>query len=472
MKHSTSTSPKTSRRRFLQQTFAASAAAIACPSILRAADQNESVQVVCVGVNGQGFSDLQSIATHAKVKYVGFCDVDTARFDRADKLIPGVPHWQDFREMFDKLGDKFDAVNIATPDHTHALVAVEAMRRGKHVYCQKPLARTVWEAQQMRLWAEKKGVITQMGNQIHSAVEYRLGTRLIQEGAIGKVKEVFSWVGVTGNERTRLLEPPAPGPVPANLNWDLWIGCAPMRDYAPNAYHPFVWRDWQDFGGGALGDFACHILDPVFTALRLQSPLSVIADNSGINNHVWPVNETVRWVFPANDLIAGKTLNVTWTDGGLKPGGAGAGGRKLAQMPPEMDLPGGGSLFIGEKGNMVLPHVGMPRLYPEEKYKDFAIPKEEKIDSHWHRWINGIRENKKTSDGFHYAGWLTETVQLGNVATRMTTHPSGSRGGQVITGEGAIPLEWDAENLKFSNKPEASKLLTRDYRAGWEVKGA
>jgi len=406
------------------------------------------------------------IASHPKVKYVGFCDVDSTRFDKADKLIPGVPHWADFREMFNKLGDTFDAVNIGTPDHTHALIAIEAMRRGKHVYCQKPLASTVWEARQMRLWAEKKNIITQMGNQIHSALEYRSGTHLIQMGAIGKIKEVHSWVGVTGNERTRLVEPPPPGPVPANLNWDLWIGCAPMRDYAPNAYHPFVWRDWQDFGGGALGDFACHILDPVFTALRLQAPISVIADNSGINRHVWPVNETVRWVFPGNDLIAGKTLNVTWTDGGLKPN------RKIANMPPEMDLPGGGSLFIGENGNMVLPHVGMPKFYPADKFKDVVLPTEPPVPSHWHRWIDGIRENKKTTDGFHYAGWLSETVQLGNVATRLTTHPSGSRGGHMIAGEGVIPLQWDAEKFQITNKPEANKLLTRDYRAGWEVKGA
>lgn len=460
-----STQSNLSRRGFLKGALAASAA-LSFPSVLRAGGANETVQVVSVGANGMAFADLKNIASHAKVKYVGFCDVDSSRFDQADKLIPGVPHWADFREMFDKLGDKFDAVNIGTPDHMHALVAMEAMRRGKHVYCQKPLTRTVWESRQLRLLAGKKGVITQMGNQIHSANEYRMATRLIQDGVIGKVKEVLSWIGVTGNERTRLIEPPPSAPVPANLNWDLWIGCAPMRDYAPGAYHPFVWRDWQDFGSGALGDFGCHILDPVFTALRLQSPLSVVGDNSGINNQVWPVNETVRWVFPGSDLIAGKTLNVTWTDGGLKPA------RKLAQMPPDMELPGGGSLFIGESGNMVLPHVGMPQLYPAEKFKEFKFPELEKVDSHWHRWINGIVENKKTSDGFDYAGWLNETVQLGNVASRLAAHAAGSRGGQMISGEGVVPLEWDAANFKFTNKPEAAKLLTREYRAGWEVKGA
>ncbi|MDB6117311.1 MAG: afr 1 [Verrucomicrobiaceae bacterium] len=457
--------PTSSRRDFLKKT-AATTAVLGFPAILRAASPNSMVQVASVGVDGMAFSDITNIHSHEKVKYVGFCDVDTSRFEKVDKLAPGVPHFQDFREMFDKLGDSIDAVNIAIPDHMHAKVATEAMLRGKHVYCQKPLAHTVWECRQMRLLAEKKKVITQMGNQIHSSIQYRMGTQLIKDGAIGKIKEVHSWVGVTGNERTRLLEPPAPGPVPATLNWDLWIGSAPMREFAPEAYHPFVWRDWQDFGGGAQGDFGCHILDPVFTALGLQAPLSVIADNSGFNKHVWPVNETVRWVFPGNELIAGKTLNVTWSDGGLKPA------RKLAGMPPEMELPASGSLFIGESGTMVLPHVGPPGLYPKEKFATFKYPEMEKIDSHWHRWINGIMKNEKTTDGFHYAGWLAETVQLGNVATRMTKHPSGSKGGQMIEGKGVAALEWDAANLKFPNMPEAEKYLTKTYRPGWEVKPA
>jgi len=460
-----STTHRLTRRNLLKHATAA-AAAISFPAVLRAANPNSMVQVASVGADGMALADLKNISTHAKVKYVGFCDVDTARFAKADAAVPGVPHWQDFRQMLADLGDKVDAVNIAIPDHMHALVATEAMRLGKHVYCQKPLARTVWECRQMRLWAEKQGVITQMGNQIHSAVEYRLGTRLIREGAIGKVKQVHSWVGVTGNERTRLLEPPPAGPVPASLDWDLWIGAAPMRDYAPGAYHPFTWRDWQDFGGGALGDFGCHILDPVFTALGLQAPLSVIADNSGINRQVWPVNETVRWVFPGNSLTADKTLEVTWTDGGLQPR------RKLAEMPSEMDLPRSGSLFIGEKGNMVLPHVGMPKLYPVDSYKDFKVPTEPKIDSHWHRWINGILENKPTTDGFHYAAWLAETVQLGNVATLMTTHPSGPNGGHMISGDSVVPLQWDAARMKIPNLPAAEKYLTRAYRKGWEVKPA
>jgi predicted dehydrogenase len=454
------------RRSFLKQT-AAAAASVSFPAVVRSASPNSMVQVASVGANGMAFSDIKNIASHPKVKYVAFCDVDSTRFDKADAEVAGVPHYADFREMLEKLGDKVDAINVGTPDHMHALPAIEAMKRGKHVYCQKPLAHTVWEARQMRLWAEKTGVITQMGNQIHSAIEYRLGTTLIKQGAIGKIKEVHSWIGVSGNERTRLLEPPKKGGTPpSTLNWDLWIGGAPMREFVQDTYHPFVWRDWQDFGGGGLGDFGCHVLDPVFTALDLKAPISVVADNSGINSHIWPVNETVRWIFPKNDLIAGDTLSVTWTDGGLKPS------RKIAQMPPELDLPGGGSIFVGEKGNMVLAHVAGPRLYPAQKFQGFEYPKLEKIASHWHRWIDGIIENKKTTDGFHYAGWLAETVQLGNVATRLATRPADSRGGHDIESEHATVLKWDAEALKFTNHAEADKLLTKEYREGWKVTAA
>lgn len=454
--------PPTTRRTFLKQS-AVAGAVLGFPAILRAASPNSSVQLAGVGVEGMGHTDAHNFINHAKVKYVGFCDIDSRSFARVDKLAPGVPHFSDFRAMFEKLGDTVDAVNIAIPDHMHALVAIEAMKRGKHVYCQKPLAHTVWECRQMRLWAEKKGVVTQMGNQIHSAIEYRMATRLIREGAIGKVKEVHSWLAITGNERTRLLEPPAPGAVPKEVDWNLWVGGAPMRPYAPGVYHPFAWRDWQDFGSGGLGDFGAHIFDPVFTALGIKFPISVVADNSGVNRHIWPTTETVRYVFPGTELTAGPTLALTWTDGGLRPE------RKLAQMPPELELPKNGSLFIGEKGNLVLPHVGGPRLYPLENFKDFAYPKDIKGLNHWHRWVDAIVEGGRTTDGFDYAGPLSETVQLGNVATRAARPAMPKRGSNSGAAPEANLLKWDAEKLRFTNNEEANALLTKTYRRGWEV---
>ena len=452
----------TTRRMFLKQS-AVAGAAVAFPSVLRAGSPNSRVQLAVVGVSARGYADLHSVASHPKVKYVGFCDVDQMAFARADADHPGTPHFADFRVMLEKLGETVDAVIVATPDHMHALPAIEAMKRGKPVFGQKPLAHTVWECRQLRLWAEKKGVVTQMGNQIHSAVEYRLATRLLHEGVIGKVKEVHSWVAVGGNERTCLLEPPAgSAPVPAGLDWDLWIGGAPLRPYAPGIYHPFAWRDWQDFGGGALGDFGCHILDPVFTGLGLQAPLSVVAENSGVNRHIWPTNETVRFVFPGTEFTAGPNLNVTWTDGGVRPE------RTLAQLPPGLDLPKSGSLFIGEKGNLVLPHVGGPRLYPVENFKDFAYPKDIKGLNHWHLWVDAILSGGRTSAGFHYAGWLAETAQLGNVATRVSRRAMITRGTRKAD-QKTNTLEWDSANLRFKNNPAAQALLTKPYRSGWEV---
>jgi hypothetical protein len=194
--------------------------------------------------------------------------------------------------------------------------------------------------------------------------------------------------------------------------------------------------------------------------------LSVGADNTGINRHVWPTSESVRYVFPGTEFTAGPTLNVTWTDGGLRPN------RKLAQLPDNVDLPGSGSLFIGEKGNMVLPHVGGPRLYPVENFKGFAYPKDIKGLNHYHRWIDAILEGTRTTDGFDYAGWLSEAAQLGNIATRLPRRPVNSRGRLTVPPEDINVLEWDAANLRFKNSPEANALLTRTYRKGWEVSPA
>jgi predicted dehydrogenase len=461
--HPTPAPAPTTRRTFLKHT-ALAGAALGFPAVLRAARPNSRLQLAAIGVSARGYADLHSLASHPKAKFVAFCDIDQANFAKADADHPGTPHFADFRAMLEKLGDTVDAVIVATPDHLHALAAVEAMRRGKHVYCEKPLAHTVWECRQLRLWAEKTGVVTQMGNQIHSSVEYRLATRLIRDGVIGKVKEVHSWLALTGNERTRLLEPPASGPVPQGVDWDLWLGGAPHRPFAPRVYHPFAWRDWQDFGSGALGDFGAHIFDPVFTALGLTAPLTVSADHSGINRHIWPTIETVRYVFPGTAFTAGPTLPLTWSDGGLRPS------RKLAQLPPELDLPQHGSLFIGEKGNLVLPHVGGPRLYPVENFAGFVYPKDIKGLNHHHTWIDAILEGGRTSAGFHYAGPLSETVQLGNVATRVALPPSPKRGSNVATQ--APALSWDAAQLRITNHPAAQALLTKTYRPGWAVPAA
>jgi hypothetical protein len=233
---------------------------------------------------------------------------------------------------------------------------------------------------------------------------------------------------------------------------------APFREYAP-VYHPFVWRDWQDFGGGALGDFGCHILDPVFTALGLVAPIRLSARNSGVNRHVWPVRQRIEYVFPGNELTADRELKVVWSDGGLRPD------RALGRLPDDLDLPPNGSLFVGEEGTMVLAHVGMPRLYPLEKYKDFPYPKEPGAN-HRHVWVDACLAGTKTTDGFHYAGPLAETVQLGNVATRFARGPGDPKDDGL---NAPATLEWNADAFQVTNLPEANALLTRPYRKGWEI---
>ena len=439
------------RRQFLRQTAMSVGFALGAPALLRGASPNSHLQVASIGVDGMGLTDVSSIGSHSKVKFVGFCDVDKNHFAEADKRFPKVPHFEDYREMLAALGDRCDAVSVSTPDHTHAPAATAAMRRGKHVFCQKPLARTVWEIRQMRLLAEKQGLTTQMGNQIHSAVEYRLGVRVLRDHAIGKIKEVHSYLGGHGRGCCNRTDRPPEAPVPASLNWNQWIGASPMRPYAADTYHPFKWRDWQDFGSGALGDFGCHILDPIFTALDLTAPLTIRAEHAGTNDEVWPGPETVHYVFPGTRMTQGEHLNVIWRDGGLMPP------LDSPFLPAGFKLPkgGAGSLIIGEEGAMLLPHWAKPRLYPETKFASYHFPDVGGLN-HWHVWVDAVLAGKKTSDGFHYSGPLAETVQLGNVAARFP--------GQE--------LKWDPKAMKIVDHPEATRLLTKNYRPGFEVTAA
>jgi predicted dehydrogenase len=436
----------TTRRTFLKTS---TTAVLGFPAILRAQNPNSNLQIVGVGCDGKGFSDLKEVGSHARAKHVGFCDVDAGRFSKIDQLFPGVPHHVDFREMFSKLGAAFDAVVVSTPDHMHAAIAMAAMRMGKHVYCQKPLTHTVWEARQLRLQAAKSKVRTQMGNQIHSASEYRTGVKLLRDGVIGKILAVHSWQRNGGNGYTKLTAPPAPGIAPETLNWDLWLGVAPKREYAPDVYHPFKWRDWQEFGGGTMGDFGCHILDPVFSALGLGSPSSVRAENEGLNEHTWPSAETVHYVFPGTKYTKGPSLPVTWYDGGRLPDAA------LAQLPAGQELARAGSIFIGEGGVLMQPHVAMPQLFPAEKFSSFQIEKQP-AGNHYHAWVDAALAGTETSDNFDYAGPLTEAVLLGNAATRIP----------------GVTLDWDATAMRLPGHPEAERFLRRKYREGWEIQPA
>tara|TARA_B110000495_G_scaffold75232_1_gene64420 strand:- start:879 stop:2201 length:1323 start_codon:yes stop_codon:yes gene_type:complete len=438
------------RRKFLQSSGSA-LTLTGFPTLLQGKNLNSVIQLASVGTDGRGGADMEAMASHAKTKPIAFCEVDLSRTSKAKRLNKDAPIYQDFREMLENEGDKIDAVTIGIPDHMHAIVTLDALRRKKHVFCQKPLTHTVWEARQVRLQAEKSGVITRLGNQIHSHGFYRTAVQLVQSGAIGKVKRVHSWINAVGHGRSGVLSRPAPSPVPNKLDWNIWLGCAPERPFVEKIYHPRNWRDWQDFGTGALGDFGCHVFDPVFTALKIEQAPSKIkcSRHTGMNDEVWPAQNTVEYDFPSTPFSSG-SLPITWNDGGVKPRDLGP------HFNRRHALPSGGSLFIGEKGSLVLPHVGVPKIYPEEEYKDFAYERAENLN-HFHGWLDGILENRQPSDGFSYAGPLTEAVLLGTVAIR--SH--GER------------LDWDAEKMKLtSSTGDRSGMLTKVYRKGWEIRPA
>jgi predicted dehydrogenase len=440
---------RTTRRRFLKQVSLAGAAlSIPAASWSRVWAANDRLRVASVGTGGKGWSDLTATAASPKVDVVALCDIDESKgfLGQAAEKYPQALRFTDWRKLLDE-NKVFDAVIVSTPDHMHAPISLPAMQLGKHLQCQKPLTHTVFEARQMRMAAKKFNVVTQMGNQIQSHEAYRTAVKLVHDGVIGKVREAYSWQ--SGPMDWMLVDdrPPGSEPVPESLHWDEWLGVAPQRPYLPKIYHSFNWRAWQDFSNGQLGDFGCHILDPVFMALKLTAPLTVRAEAPPINREVWTKNSTVYYEFPGTELTAGKTIKVTWYDGkGHYPPPEALGTEKIA-------LPGSGSFLLGEKGTLVIPHVAMPQLFPAEKFADFKIPV---VPSRYHyiSWADACRGEDKTTSHFDYAGPLTETVLLGTVAIRIPE----------------TPLSWNAENLELSGSPHAQGLLTKSYRAGWQPK--
>src|SRR5262245_4375682 len=299
--------PLLSRRRFLQRVGAGGAAAVlTAASWSRVRGANEKLRLASVGVGGKGWSDLTGVAASPQVTVVALCDLDDTEkhMGQAATTFPDAAKLADWRRLLDR-AKEFDAVTVSDPDHPHTPLAMAAMSLGKHVFWQKPLTHTVFEARQMRLAAKKAGVVTQMGNQIQSHEAYRTAVKLVRDSVLGKVKEVHSWQA--GTMRWRLVDdrPPGTDPIPATLrNWDHWLGTAPERPYKEKLYHPWSWRAWQDFSNGQLGDFGCHILDPVFTALDLTAPTTVRGESSPLNREVWSSWCTVNYEFPGTAFTA------------------------------------------------------------------------------------------------------------------------------------------------------------------------
>ena len=370
---------------------------------------------------------------------VALCDVDENYLGAAAKRFPKAQTYSDFRRLLEK--KEIDAVVVATPDHTHAVATAAALHLGKHVYCEKPLTHTVHEARFIAELANKQKRVTQMGTQIHAGSNYRRVVELVKAGAVGSIREVHVWCG---KDWSADKAPTVEQPVPATLNYDLWVGPAPMHPYN-KAYLPENWRRFWAYGDGTLGDMACHYSDLPFWALDLRHPTKVAAEGPEVNPDCCPHWLIVNWEFPARGDLP--PVKLTWYDGNKRP--------------PQFNdwgldgKPGSGVMFVGEKGNLFADYEHY-RLLPEKDFAGFTPPPKSIPDSigHHKEWVTACLKNDPaaTTCRFDYSGALSEAVLLGNVAYR--------------TGKA---LEWDADNLKATNAPEADQYLHYEYRKGWEL---
>jgi len=422
-------------RRQLLEASALAGAGVVLEGTARAAtppkSPNEKLNIAVIGVANQGAYNLANVLSE---NIVALCDVDDTYLAAAAQQLPMSATFNDYRKMLER--KDIDAVVVSTPDHIHARATLAALEAGHHVYCEKPLTHTVAEARRVTEAAKKRRRVTQMGTQIHASGNYRRVVELVQSGAIGEVREVHCWadrVWAGGDRPTDTL------PVPPNLHWDLWLGPAPYRPYHPS-YVPASWRGWWAFGGGTLGDMACHHMDLPYWALDLRHPLTVEAEGPPVNSETTPAWLMVHYRYPAR----GKKppVELTWYNGGKRPSYFAEG---------KLPIWGDGTLFVGEKG-MLLADYDRRVLLPEKDFAGFTPPKPFVADSigHHAEWIHACKTGGKTTCDFAYSGVLTEAVLLGNVSYRL-----GQR------------LQWDPKALKAKNCPEANALIQPVYRANW-----
>ncbi|MHB0959794.1 MAG: Gfo/Idh/MocA family protein [Pirellulaceae bacterium] len=434
------------RRQFLSHTTAAAVFTIIPRHVLGAPGQpsaNEKLNIAGVGVGGMGAGDIQRVPSE---NIVAVCDVDAQQAAAAAKPFPGAKIYSDFREMFETQKD-IDAVMIATPDHNHAVVAMMAMRMGKHVFCQKPLTHSVHEALALAKTAQETNVATQMGNQGQAGEGPRLICEYIWSGALGQVTEIHSWSNRRPDISQRGVRRPAETPpVPAHLNWDLWIGPAPMRPYHP-CYHPFAWRGWWDFGTGVLGDIGCHNLSAAFKALKLGWPESVEACSTHwsappeVRQETSPLASIVTFRFAAEGDRP--ELTIKWYDGGMMP-----------PVPKQVENPNlfanDGTLIVGDEGMLL-----GAKLLPEARAAAVGKPpqKLDRSPGHYEEWIEACKGGKPAGSNFvDHAGPLAAVILMGNIAIRTEEK-----------------LYWDPEQLRFKNSDAANALLEPPYRAGWTL---
>ena len=441
------TTHRPSRRSFLKTLGVAAAGAPFITRGLLAQSPNSVLRHASFGLGGQAWADLTAIAECPGVEIVALCDVDLNRAGEAREKFPKAAFYQDWRELFDKQGKNLDSVNVSVPDHMHAPIGVSAMQLGKHLYGQKPLAHDLHEVRRMtEMAATNKQLVTQMGIQIHSYGQYRKAVRMIQEGVIGKIKEVHTWSDKTWGDTS--VKPDKTDPVPAGFDWNLWLGVGAERPFIGDGYyHPGNWRKRLDFGTGTFGDMGCHIFDPVFSALKLTAPVTVRSEGPAPNAWNWALDSRIHYVFSQTEYTAEKTLRVTWYDGAQKPPAEIAAQLGIKRLPEQ------GSVFLGTDGAMVLPHVGRPQLYPVEKFHGFVAPDAGEAN-HYAQFVAACLGRDQTSAPFAYAGPLTEAVLLGSVASRFPQ----------------TTLQWNAHQLKF-DVAEANNFVRHTYRKGWPIQG-
>jgi predicted dehydrogenase len=451
------TTPSFSRRRFL---VSAATASLGAPWLLRAGARtvppNAKLHHACVGVGGMGWNDLNNFLTHPRVEVVALCDVDSDLLAKAAALVPQARIYADWRELLDKEGDKLDSVNAAVPDHTHFAIAYSAIQRRKHVYCQKPLCHDAAEIRALTLAAANKGVITQLGTQMASGVGDRTTVRWLREGAIGKVKHAYLCSNRPGAVEAYRLKGPRPAagvPPPANLNWDLWLGTAPVRPFVPEIYHQTKWRAWQDFGTGWSGDIGCHVFDAVWKGVGLTHARTVVAEvqaswkeSAARRADTWPQGDHLTWTFPGTEFVDGPTLTLEWFDGEYYPPKDIRALYSLEDYPPES------ALLVGTEGALLNPLGATPLLLPEAKFKNYPRPKLENRN-HYHHFVDACLGGPLCESHFGQTGPMAEAIILGTVAIRVPDQE----------------LAWDSARLRITNHREAERLLRRKYRHGWEV---
>jgi predicted dehydrogenase len=462
---------QSNRRDFLKQSTAATAGFWVATRAAKASNSpNEKFNAACIGCGGMGEGDTSDTANHG-ANIVALCDVDDAKASPSYNKFPGAKRFHDFREMFDKMHKEIDIVTVSTPDHTHAVASMMAIKYGKHTFTQKPLTHDAYEARALTEAAARYGVCTQMGNQGTSENGLREAVEVVQSGGIGPVREVHVWTnrpvwpqGIDAILKVQAVSSALHGEVkrpsvPSTLQWDLWLGTSPKRPYDP-IYMPFNWRGWLDWGTGALGDMACHTANMAFMACNLGYPTSLEAEVSEYNPETFPMWSVVRYEFPERANPRGGTmppLKWTWYDGGKnKPAWV---GKKLKELAHGHDIPGSGSLIIGDKGTLFSPndYGAQYVLLPEADFGGYKPPTPwipRANGDHKGEWFRAIRENKPeiAMSNYAYSGALTETVVLGCVALRARKR-----------------IDWDGPNMKITNDADANQFLKREYRKGWTL---